>query len=364
MPKSKTPKILYRIRLNKGLITADPVQAEAVEQLEALHTIIQKNEGKGGFWSRITSKKRAVPPHTQGIYMHGGVGRGKSMLMDLFFETLPAKTTKRRVHFHEFMIETHDYLHTARSKGDSVDGILPDYAAYIAGQYDVLCFDEFHVTDVTDAMILGRLFTALFSLGVIVVATSNFTPDELYKGGLQRDRFLPFIQLLKTKTKIIHLDHNKDYREGGEINTSEKYLVPVNEMTKKTLHNTFEKTIGKTKPKPQTITVKGRDFEIAETADGAAWITFAQLCERPHGAEDYITIAETFDTIFIEGVRKMGYDRRNEAKRFMLLIDALYEAKTNLYLTADTIPEKLYTGHDHAFEFDRTISRLKEMARV
>jgi len=231
----------------------------------------------------------------------------------------------------------------------------------------VLCFDEFHVTDVADAMILGRLFRAIFERGVVVAATSNWPPDRLYEGGLQRDRFLPFIELLKTRMEVVHLDSAVDYRlsspEDGEADGMGAYLYPLNFANEQKFKNMFADLTNHQPPTPIKLTVKGRTIE-AEAVDGAGWFTFAQLCERPHGAEDYLKIAGEFHTVFLEGVPKLGYDRRNEAKRLMTLIDALYEAVARLYITADASPDELYRGRDHGFEFQRTVSRLREMCAI
>ncbi len=296
-------------------------------------------------------------PAPKGIYIYGGVGRGKSMLMDIFFETLPDHIPKRRVHFHEFMIEVHDYCHEQKTDRDQSINKL---TKKIANEARVLCFDEFHVIDVTDAMILGRLFRGLYKAGVVVISTSNWPPDRLYEGGLQRDRFLRFIHLLKEKQTIIHLDSPTDYRTQFLMQEG-SYFTPLGTESRNKIDAIFKTLTDGIAPKTATIKVKGREIIIERTAKGIARLTFAQLCEQPHGAEDYIAIANKFHTIMLEGIPKLTYDRRNEAKRLMTLIDALYEANTKLIISADTTPEKLYRGHDHAFEFDRTISRLQEM---
>lgn len=331
----------------KGGIASDAEQRKAAIALERLYNDLTKKK-----LSLFGSKP------VKGAYIHGGVGRGKSMLMDLFFNALPDSFKKRRIHFHAFMIETHNWLHTARGD-DAVDDLLPKYAKHVANTVRVLCFDEFHVTDVADAMILSRLFTALFDHGVAIVATSNWKPDRLYEGGLQRDRFLPFIALVKDKMEVIHLDSDTDYREEA-VQDLETYLYPLNADTQKKVDIFFTQLSGGAPSEHKTITVKGRDF-TALHAGGVARFTFAQLCEQPHGAEDYLTIAGQFHTIFIEHIPKLTYDRRNETKRLMTLIDVLYDTRRRVIVTAEAAPDKLYSGHDYNFEFDRTISRLKEM---
>lgn len=357
MSSPPSPLQIYRQRLKDQALKPDPVQARAVDALQNLYMAVVAEEAK-------PKKKwfRKAPQSVKGVYLYGGVGRGKSMLMDLFYDALPPEITKTRVHFHAFMISVHDYIHEQRDDGvhEAVDATLPMLAARIAEKSLVLCFDEFHVTDVADAMILGRLFTALFERGVVVVATSNWPPDRLYEGGLQRDRFLPFIALLKDRLEILHLDSPTDYRT--QFLTQEgSYFYPLDAGARRHADTLFSHLTDGEKPQKDSVKVKGRTIKIEQSAKGIARFTFAQLCEQPHGAEDYLKITQKFHTIFLEGVPKLGYDRRNEAKRLMILIDALYEAGTRLIITADAPPDKLYRGHDHGFEFQRTVSRLLEM---
>ncbi len=353
-----TLKQIYQARLDGGLLKADPVQKVAVQDLARLHSdIVAAKAVKKRKWF---ARKPVVP---KGVYMYGGVGRGKSMLMDLFFDALPEGVTKKRVHFHAFMIAVHDYVHSRREGGgvsEGLDTALPLFAARMAEQAQVLCFDEFHVTDVADAMILGRLFRCLFEQGVIIVSTSNWEPDRLYEGGLQRDRFLPFIALLKERLDIVHLDSPVDYRTQFLMREG-SYFWPLGAETTRHVNGVFNLLSDNALPESEDIEVKGRVIHVDAVAKGVARFSFAQLCEQPHGAEDYLEITRRYHTVFLEGVPKLGYDRRNEAKRLMILIDALYEAGTRLVVSADALPDKLYQGHDHAFEFDRTISRLMEM---
>ena len=360
----QTPIEIYQSRLKSGDIRPDSVQEQAVAELQRLfvEVVARENAPKVSLFKRLTQgNKDEVSP--KGVYFHGGVGRGKSMLMDLFYDALPDTVKKRRVHFHEFMIEVHDYIHS-RSMDGSVKGIvdqaLPSLAALIAGNSNVLCFDEFHVVDITDAMILGRLFKILFEHDVTIVTTSNWAPDDLYKNGLQRDRFLPFIALLKTKVNTFHLDSPHDYRT-QKTQIEGTYFVPLGRATTKTMDDVFKDLTDGEKPVKETLRVKGRDIEVKKAAAGVARFTFAQLCERPHGAEDYLEIARKYHTVFLESVPKLGYDRRNEVKRLMNLIDALYEAQTSVYISAAVEAEHLYAGHDHAYEFERSVSRLLEM---
>ncbi len=352
----------YQKRVKAGDLHSDPVQEAAVTELQRLYddVVNSMNKPSKSFFERLRGDKVEIP---LGIYMHGGVGRGKSMLMDLFYDSLPDSVSARRVHFHEFMIEVHDYIHT-RSMDGSVMGIvdqaLPFLAELIARKSQVLCFDEFHVVDITDAMILGRLFKILFEKGVIVVATSNWAPDDLYKDGLQRSRFLPFIKLLKSKVDVVHLDSPHDYRALTE-QVAGSYFTPLNGATRATMDELFTELSGGAKVGSHVMKVKGRKIVAERVAGGVARFGFSQLCERPHGAEDYLKIADSFDCVFLEDIPTLGYDRRNEVKRLMNLIDALYEARRKVIISADAPADKLYRGREHSYEFERTVSRLLEM---
>lgn len=362
---TKTPLEHYKDRIAQELLKPDPEQEKAVAVLQDLYDGILKYEAapKLTLFQKLTGKGGDANPPPRGVYMYGGVGRGKSMLMDLFFSSLPETIAKRRVHFHEFMIEVHDYIHSRRSmSGDKgmVDQALPSLAEIIARRARILCFDEFHVTDITDAMILGRLFKILFEHDVVVVATSNWAPDSLYDGGLQRDRFLPFISLLKEKVHVLHLDSPNDYR-AQTVQIEGTYFHPLGKAASQNADKVFAALTHGEIPHKDVIVVKGRDIVIQKVAKGCARFTFNQLCEQPLGAEDYLSIARKYHTVFLEGVPKMGYDRRNEAKRLMNLIDALYEARARVIITAATTPDRLYSGHEHSYEFERTISRLLEM---
>lgn len=360
---TQTPLSLYSEKLVRGELHLDPAQGAAVKSLQRLYEELLEGEKapKTSFFQKFSSKGKteSVP---RGIYLYGGVGRGKSMLMDLFYSCLPEETSKRRVHFHEFMIEVHDYINTRRSEdtiNGAVDQALPSLGEILFRKSKVLCFDEFHVTDVADAMILGRLFRLLFEKGLVVVATSNWPPDRLYEGGLQRERFLPFIALMKEKMEVVYLDSPHDYR-AQTLAEEGTYFTPLGRVTERKMDEVFGLLTDQASTHEEKLFVKGRRVPV-RTAKGVARFTFAQLCEQPLGAEDYLTIARTFHTVFLENVPVLRYDRRNEAKRLMNLIDALYDKRVRVVISAAAEPEKLYSGSDHGFEFQRTVSRLQEM---
>jgi len=333
--------IRYKEKIFDAGYEIDPIQEEAVDALQGLLTQLSV---KKPFWKW----GKGEPP--KGIYLHGGVGRGKSMIMDLFFDEVPLSHRKRRIHFHEFMIETHDWLHANRK--ERVDDLLPRYADYVAKKIKVLCFDEFHVTDIADAMILGRLFTALFQNGVIVVATSNWHPDHLYEGGLQRQLFLPFIALLKEKLNIIHLDSGTDYRQISAPDQELYYFHPLNKETEQTLNKLFFEMTDYNEPSLEHVTIKGRELEVYAHR-GVARFGFQELCGQALGAEDYIKIAQTYHTVFVENVPTLTSEKRNEAKRFILLIDCLYEAGCRVVISAVADIDDLHESGDHEFEFQR-----------
>ncbi|CAK0763597.1 cell division protein ZapE [Azospirillaceae bacterium] len=367
---SDGPLATYRSRRSVGLIRYDSDQELAVEKLEMLHHALQgykPDTGDAGWRARLGLARRRGPA-PQGLYIYGGVGRGKSMLMDLFYFTAPVEK-KRRVHFHRFMLDVHEYLHQWRrawkaaaneGKTKGNDDALPELARQIAQDTWLLCFDEFHVTDIADAMILGRLFTLLFDYGVVMVATSNWAPDMLYKDGLQRDRFLPFIALLKEKVDILALDGGVDYRV-NRLNGLPVYYHPLGLNASKRVEEAFHRLSEGQKAEAMHLLVQNRRVDVPLAANGVAWLYFYDLCCKPLGAADYLGIATHFHTVIIDQVPMMGMEQRNEARRFTNLIDALYEHKVNVVISADAPPERLYTQGTHAFEFERTVSRLMEM---
>ena len=323
----------------------DPFQIDLAKRLDDVATQLQ-NPSKPSWFKKT--------PLVKGLYIWGGVGRGKTMMMDLFYRFV-SMDEKRRVHFNIFMIDVHNTIGLLREKGQGKDP-LKTIAADIADKTKLLCFDEFQVYDIADAMVLDGLFSELFKRGVTVVATSNVAPDLLYKDGLQRARFLPFIDVVKSSMNVVHIDSPNDYRQQA-IDENGVYFV----------HDTngfdlmFLKLTNHANTEPFHVDVRGRHIQIRKSFDGVCMVEFSELCEKPRAAADYQALSNQYHTVFLSRVPRMGYDRRNELKRFILLIDTLYDAQIRLVIDAEAVPIKLYTGKDHAFEFERTISRLTEM---
>ncbi len=354
------PMAAYRAKRAAGELKPDPMQELAAEKLQMLHRALlsyRPSPNGGGGWRALLGLGQAAPPRPKGLYIFGGVGRGKSMLMDLFFAT-SAVPAKRRVHFHAFMQEVHDRLHKLRESapGDPLHVLAQE----IAQDATLLCFDELQITDIADAMIIGRLFEALLGLGTVVVATSNRAPDELYKDGLQRERFLPFIEMLKNELDVLELDNGRDYRLSRLIGRP-VYYAPNDAAASRALEEIFTELTDGTRPEPMVIEVKKRLVKVPRHALQAAWFSFADLCEEALGAVDYLAIAERFESIIIADIPILTPEKRDAARRFNTLIDTLYEAKTHLIVSAAAAPEALYPAGDGSFEFERTVSRLMEM---
>lgn len=352
----------YEALIASGELRADPEQAQAALRLDQLQHELETQAVSGGLFNRILSRKRKAES-PRGVYMWGGVGRGKSMLMDLFHGCLRIEE-KRRVHFHAFMIEVHERLREERRK-ESGDPI-PPVAAALAEGLKCLAFDEMVVNNSADAMIMSRLFTSLVeNHGVTIVTTSNRAPSDLYKNGLNREHFLPFIALIKRKLDILTLNGPIDYRlqRLGDIRSWHTPLgEPATAQTREAFYRLTDYPPEDAAHVPSgEVRVGKRSIFVPRSLKGVAVFSFKRLCAQPLGAADYLAIAQAYHTVIIVGIPRMGPEDRNEAARFVTLIDALYENKVKLFVTADAQPEDIYQAGDGSFEFERTVSRLKEM---
>jgi cell division protein ZapE len=352
----------YRALRRAGELKPDPVQELGAEKLQSLHHALNGYQPADDTWlagwkDRFGLGRRTDEP-PQGLYIFGPVGRGKSMLMNLFFDSAPVER-KRRVHFHAFMLEVQERL-TKERKTTKRDDPLMAVASDIADETWLICFDEFHVVNIADAMILGRLFQGLFERGVVVVATSNVAPQDLYEGGLQRDRFLPFIGLICSRLDVLDIGAGVDFRL-DRLKGQPVYHTPLGPAATERLDTAFEALTDAAKGAPVEITVLGRTLVAPIAARGVARFSFDQLCREPRGAPDFLAIATHFHTVMIDGVPKLSPAEREVAKRFVVLIDALYEHRVNLFASAAVAPEEIYPAGDTAFEFQRTVSRLIEM---
>jgi cell division protein ZapE len=345
---------IYTARVADGTLRADPAQEAILPLFDRLHAELSAaSMGKRGLLSLIGGRKKPTAP--KGLYIWGGVGRGKSMLMDLFHEHSPVPS--RRVHFHAFMQEVQSQIFEARKKGVS-DTIVP-VIDKVAEDIRLLCFDEMQITDIADAMIVGRLFEGLFARGVTVVTTSNRVPDDLYKNGLNRQLFLPFIDIIKDKLEVHHLHSPVDYRQ-GRLTGTPVYFSPINDDTRATIDDIWNDLTGAATDS-LTIRVKGRDVVLPKFHNGIARATFWDLCGQMFGPGDYLAIADAVKLLIIEDIPRLGRGNFNEAKRFVTLVDALYEAKVRVVASAVDEPESLYIEGAGVFEFERTASRLREM---
>ena len=369
------PLAEYRSLLAEGSLRADPAQAKAVSRLQSLHLAVDSHQpgaestgwlGRIGLGSRATPLLQWTPVAgdpsivRQGLYLFGDVGTGKSMLMDLFFATssVPAK---RRVHFHAFMRDVHAAIHRwQQEKTAKESDPIPPLAKAIARESWLLCFDELQVNDIGDAMILGRLFAALLQEGVVMVITSNRRPEDLYKDGLQRERFLPFIALIREHLDVIEVNGGTDYRLGRGRGMA-VYHTPLDDEADEALAHCFDRLTAGSPVEEETIEVQGRQWTVPQAADGVAWFTFDELCRANLGAADYLALAGRYRALILSDIPRLSADNRDAAKRFVTLIDTLYENKVLFVCSAETEPDQLYTGGTGAFEFHRTVSRLMEM---
>ncbi|MDA7423582.1 cell division protein ZapE [Thalassococcus lentus] len=346
----QTVEQLYNQRVEQGRLKADPAQQSALPSLERIRAAVAEPAKRGFF--------RKAPEPPKGLYLWGGVGRGKSMLMDLFVDTL--NVPARRVHFHAFMQEIHAEMHRLRS--DGVEDPIKPVAKAVSDAVRVLAFDEMQITDITDAMIVGRLFEQLFDAGCVVVTTSNRVPDDLYKDGLNRQLFLPFIDLLKDRMEVRELASDRDHRQ-DRLAGSQVYFTPANAEARSQIDVLWnELTHGQ--EEPLVLHVKGREVELPRFHNAAARASFFDLCGRALGPADYLKLAECVRILIVEDIPRLSRQNFNEAKRFVTLIDALYEARVKLIASAAAQPEMLYVEGTGSFEFERTASRLREMQGV
>ncbi|SLN56802.1 AFG1-like ATPase [Roseovarius albus] len=337
----------YEDLVASGEITRDPAQETTLSEFDRISEELAEPVKKGWF--------RKAPEAPKGLYLWGGVGRGKSMLMDLFVDVIDAPA--RRVHFHAFMQEIHAGMHQARENG--VEDALAPVAAEVANSVRLLAFDEMQITDITDAMIVGRLFEALFAAGVTVITTSNRVPDDLYKDGLNRQLFLPFIDHIKERLVVHEMVSPTDYRQ-TKMAGSETYFTPINEESRAAIRAVWQSLTGG-KAKPLKLMVNKREVEIPRFHNGVARAKFHRLCGKMLGPADYLALAEAVRVLIIEEIPELGRSNFNEAKRFVTLIDALYEARVKVICSAAARPELLYIEGEGTFEFERTASRIREM---
>lgn len=360
-----TPIDRLKARIASGELSPDADQERAAVALGELRARLAKwKPGKRGLFAK-------PKPAPKGLYLWGGVGRGKSMLMDLFYDDAPVQP-KRRVHFHEFMQDVHGRIAEWRGLSDrdrrrrreyvkgAGDDPIPPVARALIARSRLLCFDEFQVTDIADAMILGRLFEALYAEGIVVVATSNRFPDDLYKDGINRQLFQPFIEELKSRMELFELNGGVDHRL-RQLEAAPVYYCPLDTDAELAMDDAWDRLTTCAVPQSCTLVVNGRELVVEREAAGVARFSFEELCARPLGAADYLAIARRFHTVLLDRTPRLSPDKRNEAKRFVTLIDTLYEARTKLVMSADAEPQDLYPAGDGAFEFERTASRLIEM---
>ncbi len=344
-------KAVYEAELAARGFVADPAQLRAVDALERCAT-----EWTAFKASRSNALKKLInrPEIPRGVYLYGGVGRGKSFLMDCFYSAVPL-TRKTRLHFHEFMREVHRELSNLQGTVDPLDVL----AKQMAKKYRLICFDEFHVADITDAMILHRLLAALFSNGVGMVTTSNFKPDDLYPGGMHRDRILPAIALLNDQLEVVNVDNGTDYRR-RTMEQVKLYHVPLGSVADAAMRDAFNK-LAETRDEDPTLHIEAREIHARRKAGGVVWFDFKTLCGGPRSQNDYLEIATQFHTVLLSDVPHMPVRMASEARRFTWLVDVLYDRRVKLILSAEVAPEALYTEGPLAHEFPRTASRLHEM---
>ncbi|MDH3612712.1 MAG: cell division protein ZapE [Gammaproteobacteria bacterium] len=345
----------YESSLHREGHERDAAQEKIVVLLAELQQRLRAQKPRHGLRGLFSRSSQSNGIGETGLYIWGGVGRGKTFLMDLFFETLPLEQ-KRRIHFHRMMHEVHDHLMSLGNVEDPLDQV----AAAIAGDARVLCFDEFFVSDIGDAMILGRLLEGLFRRGVTLVTTSNSAPDQLYRDGLQRQRFQPAIEMLKTHTQVVHMDGDIDYRL-RLLQQAGTYLSPDDHAAQLKLQHFFDESASSQIAENSVLDINGREIRARQCAKGIAWFDFADICDGPRSQNDYIEIARWYPTVIVSGVPELGSELENQARRFIALVDEFYDRRVKLIVSAATAVDSLYLGQRLTFEFDRTVSRLIEM---
>jgi len=365
---SSGPLPAYRAKLAAGELAPDPAQERAAERLHELWDKLRgydpapKPTPPAGLLSRLLRRKsadQAANAGPSGLYLVGEVGRGKSMLMDLFFATAQVPR-RQRIHFHRFMQNAHARIYAFKRAHPDVDDPIPPLADSIATEAALLCFDEFQVNDIADAMILGRLFQALFERNVVVVATSNTVPDNLFKGQPGRDAFMPFIALIKQNLDLLVMDEGKDFRR-ARMRGLLTWHVPADARADAALDKAFLQLTGQPHGQPYTLQVMGRPFTVPQAAAGVARFDFASLCGTALGAGDYLALATNFHTLVLDGIPRLSPENFDQARRFITLIDTLYDHRVKLFASAADMPDRLYMRGENAKMFERTASRLEEM---
>jgi cell division protein ZapE len=359
------PLPAYQAMIANNALAPDQAQTMAVDRLQDLWERLRGYDPRpaptasGGLLSRLRRRRHTEEYVPTGLYLVGEVGRGKSMLMDLFFDNADI-ARKQRIHFHRFMQHVHSRIHAWKQAHPGVSDPIPPLADQIAADSALLCFDEFQVNDIADAMILGRLFQALFDRGVVVVTTSNTVPDDLFKGQPGRDAFLPFIALIKQRLELLVMDGDRDYRR-ERMRGLRTWQVPADEASRRELDKAFLRLTGGSAIRPVTLTIMGRELIVPQASDGVARFDFDSLCNTALGAGDYLAIATNFHTLILDGIPRLASDNTDQARRFIVLVDTLYDQRVKLIASADATPDQLYRHGTSAKMFERTASRLDEM---
>jgi cell division protein ZapE len=351
----KGPLALYRQRVERGELAADAAQTRAVEALDRLYRELLGATAHRGWRGKVAKLAGKRPAGVRGLYLWGSVGRGKTLLMDLFYNALPFKD-KRRQHFHRFMATVHEHLQVHRNVAEPLELVAEE----IASRARIICFDEFAVTDIADAMLLGNLFAGLFARGVTLAATSNIVPDQLYAGGLQRQRFLPTIALLKEHCEVLQVDGGTDYRLRA-LERADVYQTPPGPVADQRLAGFFESIAPDEGDHGGSLELFGRRIPYRRAADGVIWFDFASICDGPRSQNDYIEISRLYQTVLVSNVPRFDATLENQARRFIALIDEFYDRRVKLILSAETPATELYRGERLKHDFLRTQSRLTEM---